>query len=456
MSVVCLVGRLPEGWEDVVLARAPRLALEAVSLEEEPEGSRRVWADGRGLRAEECARSIVRKLEARGGDVRGGVASVPVAAWAAALGTEAGDVAIVRAGAERAFLAPLPLSVLELDARVRELLEGAGVETCGDLAGLPREAVEVRFGGGVVRAWQRARAEDERRLFRRPPPVPPHAALDFVDYVVTDPERLVFTANALLGPLCDAMVTNGSHARHLTLVLPLADGEVWRKTLRSARPTASRATWLRLLRGVLERLTVPDAVAGIELQVEATEPAAVVQGDLFDAGFGTAAGVETALVRLLETQSNVIVRAERDSHPLPERRATAFTPDEAVLDRSAAPLRGSAPAVERDHTDAEPGLSGGAVWGQVDAAGLTLQLLPEPRPVQVETVERRDHVIPVRYRDDRWHPLVTAAGPERISGGQWEDAYAREYFRCVTGDGQLIWLFRDASAGRWFLHGWWD
>jgi hypothetical protein len=37
-----------------------------------------------------------------------------------------------------------------------------------------------------------------------------------------------------------------------------------------------------------------------------------------------------------------------------------------------------------------------------------------------------------------------------------EDAYAREYFRAVTGEGALVWLFRDAVADRWFLHGWWD
>ena len=462
VSVICLAGRFPDGWEDVLLARVPRVAVE--SAEGAPthavlavEGARRVWADGRGLRAEEVARAVVRRLAGRGGEVRGGVAAVPVAAWAAAVGTGAGDVAIVRAGADRSFLGPLPLTVLELDERVCGLLEGAGVETCGALAALPAEAVEVRFGATARTAWRRARGEDERRLFRRTPPTPPHAAMDFVDYVVTDPERLVFAANALLGPLCEGMSARGSHARHLGIALPLANGEVWRRVLKAARPTASRTTWLRLLRGVLERLTVPDAVTGIELQVQATEPAAAIQGDLFDAGFGTAAGAESALVRLLETQGDVIVRAAADAHPVPERRAGAFEADDAVLSHVHAPAaprprpgrrstRSAVPAV-----DAAPGL-----WGRIDASGLTLQLLPEPRPVQVEVLDRRDHVVPVRYRDGRWRTLVTAAGPERLSGGQWEEAYAREYYRCVTGDGLLVWLFHDAPADRWYLQGWWD
>lgn len=455
MSVICLAGRLPEAWEEVVLARAPRLAVEAASpshpaLEAE---AKRVWVDGRGLPAETVVRTIVRRLSGRGGAVRGGVAAVPVAAWAAAVGTGPGDVAIVRAGTDRAFLGPCGLVVLELEDRIRELLEGAGVETCGDLAGLSREAIEVRFGPDAVTAWRRSRADDGRHLFQRRPTLPPHATMDFVDYVVTDPERLVFTANALLGPLCEEMAGSGKHARHLLLTLPLANGETWRRRLEAARPTASRATWLRLLRGALERLTVPDAVAGIELSIDGTEPATAIQGDLFDRGFGTAAAVDTALVRLHETQEDLVVRPAPGAHALPERRAS-FTAEAVLAGPKPKHRRGAgrrSAVRETPAVDAGPG-----PWGRVDASGLTLQLLPEPRPVQVETLARRDHLVPVRYRDGMWHPLVTAAGPERVSGGQWEGAYAREYYRCVTAEGLLVWLFHDAAAGRWFLHGWWD
>jgi hypothetical protein len=89
-------------------------------------------------------------------------------------------------------------------------------------------------------------------------------------------------------------------------------------------------------------------------------------------------------------------------------------------------------------------------------AGLTLQLLPEPKPVLVETVGRRDHLLPIRYRDGQWKQLVTVAGPDRLSGGQWDESYAREYFRGVTREGVMVWLYRDARTDQWFLHGWWD
>jgi hypothetical protein len=420
MGVICISGMLPSRAGTDALVVVPRVAVEAAGG--------RLWADGSGLDAGAAARELVDRLTREGFVASGGVSAVPVAAWAAARNAQPGTVAHVPAGEERAYLAPQPLVVVEPDDRIRVLLEGAGVECCGHLAKLEREAVEVRFGAEVLEPWRRARAEDRRRLFRPQPKEPPHASIDFVDYVVTDPERLIFTTNALLGPLCAALAERGTHARRMTLGLPLANGETRTLSLRPARPSAHRATWLRLARGVLERLTVPDAVIGVSLRVESTESAASVQGDLFDTGFATAAAVEDALTRLLESQGEVVVRATPGAHPLAERR-TVFEPQTDVLTADAS-----------NATSATP--------------GLTLQLLSSPRPVRVETLERRDHAIPVRYRDREWHSLVTAAGPERISGGQWEIPYAREYFRCVTDAGTLVWLFRE--RGEWFLQGWWD
>src|SRR5690606_11793230 len=87
---------------------------------------------------------------------------------------------------------------------------------------------------------------------------------------------------------------------------------------------------------------------------------------------------------------------------------------------------------------------------------LTLQLLPTPKLIQVETERRRDHEAPARGHDGAWKRIVDVAGPDRLSGGQWDRSYAREYFRVVTEDGLLLWIFRDALQGRWYLHGWWD
>ncbi|MGH7555668.1 MAG: hypothetical protein ACREMQ_21930 [Longimicrobiales bacterium] len=441
MPVICVV---VAGWSIARVEAAARSVLEAGAVPRVAVEDGRLWADGSGVRLDRAVSELRRILSGSDSErVRYGIAESPIAAYAAAVhaGEERNGCAIVPAGTDSEFLAPLPVSVLEPEERLLGLLEGVGIGTCGEFAALPREAVEVRFGGEAVASWRLAGAEDGRRLFRPIPSERPAASIDFVEYVVTSPEQLLFTTNALLGNLCAALVERGEHARAMRFDLPLANGTRWSRLLRPARPTASRTIWLRLARSMLERLTVPDAVSGVELRVEATETAAAVQGDLFDSGFATCGAVEAAVERLLETQGPVLVRPDVGEHPLPERR-TAFEPVEIE----------SLLRTEVSRTGEK------IDWpaGEGCPAGLTIQLLPTPRPVLVESVQRRDHIVPIRYRDGRWKQFTTVAGPDRISGGQWEDAYAREYFRGVTGEGTLVLLFYDARADAWFLHGWWD
>lgn len=436
MSVICIAAESWPSGTGMVLERllevVPRVALD----------NELVWADARGLPSGRVARAALKRAESCGECVRAGLSTVPVVARVAAECAQRGDVVRVPEGEEASFLANRSLDVLHPSADLRAMLDAVGVRTCGELASLTRESVEVRFGADAVTLWRHARAEDARRLFGRPALDRPNGSIDFVDYVVTDPERLVFATNALLGGVCAALAERGAHARAMTLVLPLANGESWRRILRPARPTASRAAWLRLARAVLEKLTVPDAVTGVEVEVDALEPAVSVQGDLFDRGFATASAAETAVARLLETEGPVVVRAETNDHPLAERRTAA---EPVGLEGVAEELAAPADAMTGDDE------------GRVSPAELTLQLLREPRPVRVETTMRRDHTLPVRYRDGRWRRIVQAAGPERVSGGQWEAApYAREYYRAVNDEGSLVWLFRDGRDGGWYLHGWWD
>ncbi|HUG01146.1 MAG TPA: hypothetical protein VML95_04750 [Longimicrobiales bacterium] len=433
---------VPPDVVGAALAIVPRVALDTRGM---------IWADVRGLPVRETAE----RLRRTAGDVRVGVAGVPVAAEIAARwadgpsgavarrravlsasgrfpGSEVG-VAIVPPGADRAFVAEAPVALLEPPPSLLALLEGTGLLTCGALAVLSREAVEVRLGAQGARLWRLARADDPRRLFQRIPPLRPHASIDFVEYVITDPARLVFAANALITPICEELVQRGEHARSMTLSLPLANGRTWSRALRPGRPTASREIWLRLIRSRLERLSVPDAVNGVAVEVGATEPASVRQGDLFDRGFGSASAVEAALSRLIGELGEVVVRPENDAHPLAERRTSWRTRDPIEI------------ADNRDRPTPPEAFA---------ETPLTLQLLPEPREVRVDLDAGRPH----RYHDRTgWRSLTVVAGPDRMSGGWWEDdAYAREYYRCVTGDGVLVWIYRDASRDRWLLQGWWD
>ena len=467
-----------------------------------------VWVDARGLDAEHIARSALEVLRGIGlSNVRVGIGRVPIVAEiiAAGLGTEnqglgtrdwgLGREAITGEEVSVALIASrpssqspvpspeslglLPISTLEPDPALATLLDGIGVETCGELAALEGESVEVRLGAEGVRLWKLARGDDDRLIFAPMPHELPHASLEWSDYTLTDTERLLFSVNALLGTVCEKLVERGSLSREMMLDLALANGATLANTVRSGRATASRKTWLRLMRTLLERMALPAGVVGVTLRATTVVTDVGQQGDLFDRGFATAAATEAALASLAEEQGDVVVVPENTAHPLVERR-TKWVEQPATGDgreagdgrretgrkrkssgsssRVERPPKGSTSPVSRLPFPSRSRLPSPVLVPSPDSnSTLTLYLLPTPRAVEARTEERRDHVLPTGYRDGgEWYAVLSAAGPDRVSGERWGEAYAREYFRCVVNDGGLVWLYRDARADAWYIHGWWD
>ena len=429
MSYVCLWSpSWPTGADfpaDLVagfLKHAPRIAV--------GDGGR-VWGDARGLVAGQLAEQLLIVTHEHGfDDAHAGAALTPIAAEvAASRGTS--PLVVVKPGNDRAFIAPYPLVVLQPSEDLAELFDGLGIVTCGQLAALDAEAIEVRLGDEGVRVWQRARADDDRWIFTTPIRALPSASLEWVEYGLKDPERLLFVINSLAGTICTSLVNRGERAREIALIFSLGNRTQRTHVVRSSRPSAEQKRWMRLVREALDTITLPDAVTGVALRVESVTGNDGAQGDLFDRGFASAPLVEDALIELTDDLGDVVVVPQNSSHPLVEEQTT-WKAKTSVESRMIEKAR------------AEP--------------SLTLQLLPTPKVVTVTTESRRDHEIPTRYLDENeWHDIIEAAGPDRVSGGQWSAAYAREYFRCVREDGTMVWLFHGASqSSDWFLHGWWD
>ena len=420
-----------QGLTPSLLKVAPRVVLGSRGI---------VWADARGLNAESLAASLLDVFHEHGvEEVRAAISLAPVCAEVAARyggGREGRALITIAPGTEREYLAPYPIGVLDASPYLSTLLDGIGIERCGDLARLELESVEVRFGAEGARLWRLSRADDSRRIFASIPRSLPSASLDWVDYTLKDPERLVFIINALVGNVSTELKSRGQCAREMMMVFSLANRETYEHPLRPARSTASHKAWMRLIRSHLERITLPDGVVGITMRVESVTGEVERQGDIFDRGFATARAAEETIAQLLDDQGAVVVTPRNTQHPLIDHR-TEWVSQE--------PAQASARIRLRER-----------VVKATAAPRLTLQLLPEPRRIAVTTKPRRDHVIPTQYRDKEWTTLVSAAGPDRVSGGQWTDPFAREYFRCVTDDGMMVWLFRDARTDEWFVHGWWD
>ena len=410
-----------------LLGVAPRVMLGANGI---------VWADARGMSAESLARDLLDVLHEKGVEkVRASISLTPVCAEVAARHGNGGLVTISR-GTEREYLAPYPVGVLEPSLALSTMLDGIGVESCGDLAGLDLESVEVRFGAEGARLWRLSRADDSRRIFASMPRALPTASLDWVDYTLKEGERLVFIINALVGNITTELKSRGECAREMTMIFSLANCETYEHVLRPAGSTASHKAWMRLIRSHLERILLPDGVVGITIRVESVTGELERQGDIFDRGFATAHAAEETIAQLLDDQGAVVVTPRNTQHPLIDRRTEWISQE---------PSQASARIQLRER-----------VVKATAAPRLTLQLLSEPRRVAVKTRRRRDHDLPVEFRDKHWMQIISAAGPDRVSGGRWTEPYAREYFRCVTDDGMMIWLYRDARLDEWYLHGWWD
>jgi hypothetical protein len=444
---------------EALLRVSPRVAATGPGL---------LWADARGLAERPLAASLCAVVRAQGAaSVQAGIARTAIVAEVAARSTrrevtrevtqgtteDDGIITVVPAGEDRVFLAPYPLSVLcsafTPNPAVLPLLAGVGIETCGALAGLGQEEVEVRFAADGVRLWRLARGEDHRRPFGALPRARPRASCAWTDYALRDIERLLFVINRLVGQVCETLRSRGEAMRDLTLRFALANRSVAEQPFRAARPTADPSAWLRLIRAGLGRIRLPDAVTGMTVRAGVIVAAHEHQGDIFDRGFATARATEQAVAQLLDTCGMEVVALSASSHPLPERRVRWQVRESVILE--GIPASGTPP----DTRPGAPGLSGASAV----PPGLTLQLLPEPQPVDVVTEPRRDHDVPVRYQESAKPEVavLVAAGPDRVAGGTWEAIpYAREYFHCVTADGRLVLLFREGAADRWYLHGWWD
>jgi impB/mucB/samB family C-terminal domain len=426
MSYVCLWNpRWPTGADfpaDLVaslLECAPRVAVGERHL---------VWGEARGLHGGQLAEAMLRVASNYDfDDTHAGVAMTPVAAEVAATQSSV-PLTIVKPGQDQSFIAPHKLAVLSPREDLAALIQGLGIETCAAFAALDAEAIEIRLGIEGVRLWQRARADDERFLFKIPLRSLPSASIEWVEYGLKDPERLLFVINSLAGTVCTSLINRGERAREMALVFSLGNRTQRTHTIRSSRPSAEQKRWMRLVREALDTLTLPDAVMGVTLRVESVTGNHGAQGDLFDRGFASAPMVEDAIVQLTDDQGDVVVEPVNSEHPLLEQRTSW------IARRDTRVVKKQKPA-------------------------LTLQLLPSPKVVTVSTEPRRDHDVPVRYLDgNEWHDIVEAAGPDRVSGGEWATQYAREYFRCVREDGMMVWLYRGTQqqSADWFLHGWWD
>src|SRR5918995_2170666 len=213
-----------------------------------------------------------------------GAAAARFASYAAAWGARGRGAkrrAIVPPGAERAFLAPLPVSLLidhvEVDDRPRDggreaehvagmivELERLGIRTLGELASLPSGGVADRFGAVGLRAHDLAGGVD-RPLRPRPPREEGSESLELPE--AASGSQLAHALSLLVARLLAHPARRGRSFRRLRITGRLAAGGGWRSEV-TLRQASAEPELLRLaLLPRLEELPGPATRLGLQALV---------------------------------------------------------------------------------------------------------------------------------------------------------------------------------------------
>ena len=207
-----------------------------------------------------------------------------------------GEAVVVPAGEERAFLAPLPLALLEPAPELAAALWRWGVTSVGALAALPRAEVALRLGAGGT-ALHRLACGDEAATFV-PDPVRELLREGIVlDHALTTLEPFLFTLHGLLSRLAGRLELRGAGFAELALELGLEGGGSREYRIALTAPTREVAAVLALARLRLEAHPPGAAIEAITAQAAAGR-VRMAQGSLFTPPLPAPGKLAATLARL--------------------------------------------------------------------------------------------------------------------------------------------------------------
>ena len=429
------------------------------------------WIDAKGLGNEtKLARKLVAIADGLGfGPARAGIADSAIVAYAATYGHTGAQghggtgaqghggtgvrPRVVPPGTDAAYLAPFPLTILDVDDDLAETLRSLGLTTLSQLAALDADEVEARFGPEGLAAHRLARGLDSRGPTTPRDDVLPAVEVEFGGPVATA-EPLLFVLKGALASLGETLHTRGLAAREITLTLHLDDGSSAVRAVRPARPTSHPDALFDHCRLALETWQLPEPATGLALSTAVTVPASGEQGDLLAPRWADPAALLAAFERIRGSEgADAVAKPEtRDGH-LPADQGAWVGTGAQGHGRTDAQTHGRTGARTHGGTDART---------HGEAVTAALRLLSAPTAVHVRL--GRSGLAAFKH-DDRWHDVVDWCGPERLAPRWWrhdaagpggEAARSRDYYTARTADGALWLLRRDDSSHEWFVEGWWD
>jgi protein ImuB len=367
-----------------------------------------------------------------------GVGGSKLTAYIAA--RESGGVRIIPPGEERAYLAPLSITLLDPDASLAAMLASWGIRRIGDLAALPAGEVAHRLGSAGARLARQARGEDDAPLECRPMPVSFTESIE-LDHGIERLEPLVFLLHRLIDRLTSRLALHGLSCGALDVQLMLEGDGLDVRRLAPAAPTGEAKALLTLVRSHLEGQLPTRAVVGLTL---GAIPAYVrpTQLDFFRPNGPSPATLAATIARLA-----ALCGPDRVGTPT---RIDAHRPGAMVL----TPFSGHASAPSAPESAARGVAAIHATAPVAEVVRVALRAFRPPVPLEV--FESAGHLDYVRGAGLGGR-VVHLAGPWRLRGEWWSaDPYAREYYDIELSDGGVYRIYRDGRTGHWKADGLYD
>jgi protein ImuB len=436
-----------EALLDVALSAGPRAMEERAGMVFlELEGLEALFPTERGL----LSALEVRAREVGLEPIRLATGPTRTAAELAARWREGG---LVLGNDARAFLADLPLDLLEPDDELAQRLQRWGVRTLGELAALPTSGIGARLGEAGVQLARRARGEDLEPF--RPAAAPAHfEEAAECGWAIDDLEALAFPLRGVLDRLARRLRLRGLAVRRVWLELGLEDGRTRAREIELAAPTQESAVLLGLARLALERDPPP---APVERVRAIATPGSVesAQLDLFLPPLPAPAELAMTVARIesLVGSGRVSAPGVRDTH-LPDalaRQTFRFVGGARAAVSGAPELAARACMAQRALRPPRSARVQTGAGGQ--PGSVSLGSLPARRGAGTHAAQRGEAE---RSSRDGLR-VLQVAGPWRFFGEWWGDApFARDYWDVQLADGGVYRLYHDLAHGAWFVDGIYD
>lgn len=376
---------------------------------------------------EQYLADIIKKINARGYDVRASIADTPGAAWAVARFGK--DAMVIPAGMHFQALFPLPPEALRLEPLTVERLHKLGLHQIRQFINMPRASLRRRFGQQMILQIDKALGQQMEEIQPVQPPEPYQERLPCMEPIVTA-TGIEIALHELLKTLCRRLQQEQKGLRSATFKGYRVDGKIEALQISTNRPTHNVTHLLKLFEIKLPSMEPAMGIELFVLEAPKVEDHLPQQEKMWEDSGGLDDVRLSELIDRLAGKIGVkaIQRFLPDEHYWPER---SFKAASSVIEKLTTEWRAD--------------------------RGRPLQLLQRPERIEVTAPIPDYPPMLFRYKG-KLHKVVKADGPERIEQEWWlQQGEHRDYYRVEDEEGRRYWLFRlghyHDKIYQWFLHG---